>query len=261
MQVFVVVTGIFYLLVISAEAFAAERHGIAGFIGQASPLGYLTSRYWSPSVLWIIDLAVVLTGLSFVVAATNAAIRILFTMGREQALPRPLARLSRRRTPVVAIGCLAAITLMIGLPLTYVYGGGPTFAHLAGIGSLPVVLIYLAVNIAVIRAFRTEFRDEFRLWRHLLIPAAACVVFLFPLWGIIFPGPYTLVNLLPFIAFGWLLFGAVAAGVLRRRRPATFEALGRVAAPGDEQDLGSCQTPGRELRSSPDWQALGAASS
>jgi hypothetical protein len=37
----------------------------------------------------------------------------------------------------------------------------------------PVVLVYLAVNIAVIRAFRTEFRDQFRLWRHLLIPAAA----------------------------------------------------------------------------------------
>jgi hypothetical protein len=38
------------------------------------------------------------------------------------------------------------------------------------------VLVYLAVNIAVIRAFRTEFREQFRLWRHLLIPAAAVVV-------------------------------------------------------------------------------------
>jgi amino acid transporter len=235
----VVVTGLFYLLVIGAEAFAAGRHGIASFIGQASPLGYLTSRYWSPSVLWTIELAVVLTGLSFVVGAINAAIRILFT----------LARLSRRRTPVVAIGVLAVITLVIGLPLTAVYGGGPTFGYLAGIGSLPVVLIYFAVNIAVIRAFRTEFRDEFRLGRHLLIPAAACVVFLVPLWGILFPGAYTLVNLLPFIAFGWLLLGAVAAAVLRRRRPATFEALGRAVPPGErERGAGSalqeCQFPG-----------------
>ena len=120
--------------------------------------------------MWIVELAIVLAGLSFVVAAVNAAIRILFTMGRERAFPGPLARLSRRRTPVVAIGCLAALTLVIGPPLTYVYGGGPTFGYLAGIGSLPVVLIYLTVNIAVIRAFRTEFRDEFRLWRHLLHP-------------------------------------------------------------------------------------------
>jgi len=233
----VVVTGTFYLLVVCAEAFAAGRHGIAGLIGQASPLGYLTSRFWSPSVLWSIDLVIVLAGLSFVVASVNAAIRIMFTMGRERTLPGSLGRLSHRRTPVTAIGCLAAITLLIGLPLTYVYGGVPTFGYLAGIGGLPVVLIYLAVNIAVIRAFRTEFRDEFRLGRHLLIPAAATAVFLFPLWGILFPGAYTLANLLPFISLGWLLIGAIAAGLLRARRPATFQALGRAVAPNLDKQL------------------------
>jgi amino acid transporter len=72
----VVVTGIFYLFVVCAEAFALGRHGIAGFIGQASPLGYLASRFWSPSVLWSIDLVIVLAGLSFDVASVNAAIGI-----------------------------------------------------------------------------------------------------------------------------------------------------------------------------------------
>jgi amino acid transporter len=231
------VTGIFYLLVACAEAFAAGRHGIAGLIGQASPLGYLTSRFWSPSVLWSIDLVIVLAGLSFVVASVNAAIRVMYTMGRERALPGSLGRLSHRRTPMAAIGCLAVITLLIGLPLTYVYGGVATFGYLAGIGGLPVVLIYLTVNIAVIRAFRTEFRDEFRLGRHLLIPAAATAVFLFPLWGILFPGAYTLANLLPFISLGWLLIGAIAAGILRARRPVTFQALGRAVAPNPDRQL------------------------
>jgi amino acid transporter len=115
-----------------------------------------------------------------------------------------LAQLSRRQTPVVAIGCLAVLTLARGLPLTYAYGGTRTFGYLAAAGGLAVVLVYLAVNVAVIRAFRTEFRDQFRLMRHLLIPAAAVVVFLFPLWGTIRPPAYTLVNLLPFIALGWL---------------------------------------------------------
>jgi amino acid transporter len=180
---------------------------------------------------------IVLAGLSFVVASVNAAIRVMYTMGRERALPGSLGRLSRRRTPVAAIGCLAAITLLIGLPLTYVYGGVPTFGYLAGIGGLPVVLIYFTVNIAVIRAFRTEFRDEFRLGPHLLIPAAASVVFLFPLWGILFPGAYTLANLLPFISLGWLLIGAIAASILRARRPVTFQALGRAVAPNLDKQL------------------------
>jgi hypothetical protein len=67
--------------------FAVGRAGIAGFLGQDSQLGYLASRYWSPSVLWTVDLVVVLAG--------------------------------------------------------------------------------------VICAFRTEFRDQFSIWRHLLVPAAA----------------------------------------------------------------------------------------
>jgi hypothetical protein len=90
----------------------------------------------------------------------------------------------------------------LALQALYVYGGTATFGYLAGIGGLPVVLVYPAVNIAVIRVFRTEFCTDFRLSRQLLIPAAASVVFLFPLWGILFPGSYTLTNLLPFIAFG-----------------------------------------------------------
>ena len=81
------------------------------------------------------------------------------------------------------------------------------------------MLVYFSVNIAVIRAFRTEFRDQFRLGRHLLIPATASVIFLFPLWGIVRPSASTLVNLLTFAAPGWLCLGSFAAGVLRIRRP------------------------------------------
>ena len=224
----VVVTGLFYLLVVLAETLGAGRHGIAGLTGQASPLGYLTSRYWSPSVLWVIYLVVVLTGLGFVIAVFNAAIRILFAMGREQVLPGSLARLSRRHTPVVAIGCAAVLTLALGLPLTYLTSGTRAFAYLAGAGALSIVLIYLAVNVATIRAFRTEFRAQFRLWRHLLLPAAAIVLFLFPLWGILHPRAYTLVNLLPFAALGWLCLGVIAAVVLHAKRPARLEAVGRV---------------------------------
>jgi len=226
----VVVSGVFYLLVACAEMFVAGRHGVGGFIAQPSPLGYLTSRYWSPSVLWTIQLVIFFAGLSFVIAAVNAAARVGFAMGRERILPGSLARLSRRQTPAVAIGCFAVLTLALGLPLTYAYGGARAFGYLASAGGLAVVLVYLAV----IRAFRTEFRDQFRLVRHLLIPAAAVVVFLFPLWGTIRPPAYTLVNLLPFIALGWLGLGAIAAVVLRTRRPASFETLGRAFMPAEE---------------------------
>ena len=210
------------------------RHNISSLTRQLSPLGYLTSRYWSPAALWAIDLFIVLTGLGFVTAAVNALIRVLFAMGRERVLPPSLARLSSRRTPVVAIGCVAVLALVLGLPLTYAYGGARTFGYLAGAAGLSVVLVYLAVNVSSIRAFRTKFRDEFRLWRHLLVPATATACFLFPLWGILHPRGRTLMDLLPFAALGWLGLGIIAAAVLRTQRQASFEMLGRVFIPAED---------------------------
>jgi amino acid transporter len=230
----VIVTGVFYLLVVCAETFGAGRHDILSLTQQHNPLEYLTSRYWSPSALFVIDLVVVLTGLGFVTAAVNAIIRILFAMGRERVLPQSLSRLSRRHTPVVAIGCVAALALMLGLPLTYTFGGARAFGYLAGGAGLSVVLIYLAVNVSAIRAFRTGFRDDFRFCRHLLIPATAVVFLLFPLWGILHPRGRTLMDLLPFAALGWLCLGVIVASTLRaRRRPASFETLDRVSLPAD----------------------------
>ena len=224
----VMLVGIFYLLMVMAEVYGVGRHGIVGFIGQKSPVRYLAGRYWSPTVLWAIDLVVVVTGLSFVIAALNVVVRVLFAMGRERALPGVLARVSNRHTPVVGIVCVAAITLGLGLPLTYLYGGGRAFRYLGGAAGLSVVLLYIAVNIATIRAFRTEFRDQFRPGRHLLIPATASVLLLIPLWGILRPRTDSLVNLLPYVALVWLFLGAVVYGVRGIRRPTGFETLGRV---------------------------------
>jgi amino acid transporter len=231
----VMVTGIFYLLVVLAEMFGVGRQGIPDFVRQGNPLGYLAGRYWSPSAVWAIELVVVLAGLGFVIATFNVAIRVLFAMGRERVLPGTLARLSRHRTPIISIAYVATFALVLGLPLTCGYGGARTFGFIAGAGGLAVVLVYLGVNIAVIRAFRTEFREEFSLWRHLLVPAAAAVLFLFPLWGILHPRAHHLVDLLHFTALGWLCLGSIVAVILRARRSSGFETLGRVFMPADGQ--------------------------
>ena len=46
-------------------------------------------------------------------------------------------------------------------------------------------------------------------------------------------GAYTLMNLLPFAALGWLCLGGIAAAVLRARQPASFKTLGRGFMPSE----------------------------
>ena len=92
---------------------------MAAFIKQSSPLGHLTSRYWSPSALWTIDRVVVLTGLGFATAAVNAAIRNVAVIRACQALAAPAHPGSGRAVvPVPAVGILRppAYTLMGVLP-------------------------------------------------------------------------------------------------------------------------------------------------
>ena len=157
-------------------------------------------------------------------------------MARERVLPGALARLGRRQTPVTAIGFLAILTLSIGLPLTYAYGGGHTFGYLAGAAGLSVVLIYLAVNVATIRAFRRDFRRDFRFVRHFAVPATAALLLLFPLWGVLHPPTHKLPDFLPFIAFGWLCLGAVVLGLRKARSSRSLR------CPGSSVRSGRCRS-------------------
>jgi hypothetical protein len=59
-------------------------------------------------------------------------------------------------------------------------------------------------------------------------------LFLFPLRGILRPPAYALTAVLPFMAPGWLGIGAIAAGLLRARRHATFDSLRRVFMPHED---------------------------
>ena len=249
----VIVVGLFFLLVVLAEVYGVGRRGIPGLLQQSSPIRYLASRYWSPAVHWVIDLVVVLTGLGFVIAGFNVVIRVLFAMGRERVLPDALARLSRRQTPVVAILSVTVLTLFLGLPLMYLYGGVHTFGYLAGAAGISVVLIYLALNIATVRAFRREFRDDFRPARHLVVPAVAVLLLLFPLWGILHPRTHLLIALLPFAAFAWLGLGVLTVGAMKARSSTGLGALGRVfgpagddRAPGEDPAAGALAPVGEE---------------
>ena len=103
---------------VCAEAFALGQHGIAGLVGQASPLGYLTSRFWSPSVMWSIDLVIVLAGLSIgnylggVLADRRPGRATLSYQFLASAIAAGLD--GRERTLCLTLGALAELEMAFG---------------------------------------------------------------------------------------------------------------------------------------------------
>jgi amino acid transporter len=240
----VILVGVFYLFTSYAELHGVAPGQIVGFTENPSQLGFLTEAFWSPSVLWLIDLVVALSTLGFVIAAFNAAVRLAFAMGRERMLPSGLAKLSRYGTPTYAVIAITVIALVIGLPVAISQGGFLAFAYIGALSGISLIILFISVSFTMIVAFLTRYRDEFNPITHLLFPVGAILIFGIPLVGTFYPRPEPPFSWLPFLAIGWLLIGVVVALWLAKNRSEMLGRIGRVFVDeGPEQPYPSAVPP------------------
>ncbi len=224
----VTIVGAFYVLVLFAQMQGIGQEGIGKFIEDGAQLNTLTGQYWSDDFIWVIDLVVALGTLGFTIATFNSGARMLFAMGREEMLPARLGMVAPDRgTPVNAIIATAVFSLVVGLPMTIIYGGFDTFAYLGAIAGLLLTLLYVIVNLGVIVAFRRSYRDEANPIRHVVVPLIAAGLFCIPLVGSFYPAPASPYNVLPFVALGWILVGAAVVTVIGRRAPEKLARIGK----------------------------------
>jgi amino acid transporter len=224
----VAIVGAFYLFVSYAEVNGVAPGEMGDFAANPSQLTFLSDRFWSTGWAWLFDLVVALSTLAFVVAAFNAAVRLLFAMGRESVLPRRLSSLSRYRTPHVAVVVVAVVALVIGLPVSITQGGFLAFAYIGAVSGLSLILLFITVSVGVIVAFRTRFRSEFNPITHLVLPVLAIVTFGIPLVGTFYPRPASPFDVLPYIVLAWLIVGIGVTIWLTRNRTDVLSRIGRV---------------------------------
>ncbi|MHB1630273.1 MAG: APC family permease [Bacilli bacterium] len=164
------------------------------------------------------------------IGATNGQARMIFSAAREGLLPAFLARVGKGQTPWAAI----VFYLCIGLTITLIWGTAVTPLAAAGImatlGTIPVVLVYLTLNVALPIYYLREERTLFRPWRHLIVPFLGTVALILPLWGMIQPGQPAPYNLFPYIVLVYLVLSAVYARVLSARSPDLGKRVGSIIA-------------------------------
>ena len=229
----VILVGVFYVYVMYGLTAGYHLNSAAGqtaFVADGTPFVTLAQKY-APWMTQIVDLCAIAGLFSAFLALQNTTIRVLFSMGREGALPSQLGRVHPRfHSPHVAIYVLTIFTILVGLAIGTWLGPGPSglYGFTGSIGTIGVVLVYMLCNISLVVFFWK--RADRNIILHVIAPIIGTLGFLYPLWVVIAPGqPYPF-NFLPYIIGVYILLGLAAYLYLRRTSPQKLAAFGSVLA-------------------------------
>ncbi|HEU5380194.1 MAG TPA: APC family permease [Ktedonobacteraceae bacterium] len=205
----VLITGVFYLLMIYASDIGFGLNHSAQWASDPAPLDTLATRYVGSWLAVLVDIAVLFDSLVVMSAFMATTSRGLFALARHQLLPSPLASISARfRTPlggIVLVGITALlVTAIVEITQMNVAADiAPTnvltvFGIMSTIGSLLIELIYIGLCLVAIRLLAAEPGKWWR-WIFLLV---AIVTPILGIYGSVVPFPSWPQNLGVFISLG-----------------------------------------------------------
>lgn len=225
--------GVFYIIImyaLTAGYGLIHAANYAKFLNDPNPIVTLAHTY-TPWLEQIIDLAAITGLFSCFLAIHNTTIRIIFSMGRDRVLPGVFGRVHARWfSPYTAIFAQTIFTLVVGFAVGIWLGPGATGAYgfTGSIGTVAIVIVYMLCDIALIRYF---FSLPERNWfLHIVVPILGVAALAYPLWSVAQPGQQYPYNLVPYIAIGWIVLGAIVYFYFRARSPEKLTKLGAFLA-------------------------------
>lgn len=210
----------------------------------AAEIPFITVAQGTLGILaFLAYLAGLTSTLGALIAGTNSQARLVFSAGREGLLPSFIGKVDPvRRTPINAILTFVAISLVIigGWGLGHLLGGNSGsmdpvvfFAEASTMGTILVMLVYLASNIALPVYFRKFRPQEFSVLRHAILPALGALSLLVPLYYLVKPGQDAPYSWFPYAAAVILVLSFAYAKMLTRRDPNLGERVGAIVADAD----------------------------
>ena len=175
----------------------------------------------------IILIALVNSGLGVCIACTTSATRTIYGIARTGALPSVFATVQpKHRTPVVAVFVQSAIALVVCLAIGLPLGPYNLFNMLGTTGTFVYIPIFVLMNIAAFRFFRSRHPEEFNVWAYVVAPIVSTVALALIAYNSLVPLPAFPVLLAPFIAITYVILGAIVL-VGRNLRPGKREWMSR----------------------------------
>ncbi len=213
-----IVVGVLFYIIVSWGIMSGWGLSNSGTLASSvnNPIVVVAKQLWGGAAILLI-IVYINSVLGAVFAGDNATTRVYFGMARNRALPRVLAEVGKRhRTPNNAITFQAAITIVIGLGASLIFGPESQLFLIATVITLSLILVYIAGNVGVIKYYLTVHRDEFNWFLHLAMPILSSIALLIVFYYSVVPLPAYPVVLAPFIVGVWLLIGVgIIFGVRR----------------------------------------------
>ncbi len=215
-------TGIFYVFTSYSSAVGWGTGNMAAFASSPNPYYDLGHALWGAG-WWLVVLALVNSAIGTGMACTNAASRVMYTMGQAGTLPARFGRIHPvHRTPAFAIGFIQLFGFVAVLIVGLLFQPADIFAFLGTIATLGVIILYSMANVALTSYIRREHPDDFRVWRHVVIPWIGTLALLPVLFITVYPAPAWPYNLTPFLFVVALICGFGYMQWRESRHPGTL---------------------------------------
>lgn len=213
------IVGIFYIFMAYASAIGWGTGNIAAFAANSNPYYTLAQKLWGVG-WWLIFFAIINSTLAVGIACTNAATRVMYTMGLAGTLPAALGKIHpRHKTPYIAVHFEQIFQIVSFMLVGIIFGASQIFGFLGTIATLAVIVLYILANFALTTFVLRERRADFSIWRHAVVPIIGTLLLLPVMFVTVWPIPAYPFNLTPYIFIALMLIGLVAMLVLLARRP------------------------------------------
>jgi len=235
--------GVFYVLLMYALTAGYKLNDpthMAAFLKDANPFVTLAQNV-TPWLVQPIEIAAIAGIFSCFLAIHNTTVRVMFSMGRDEVLPKSLGRLHARWfSPIRAIIAQTIFTVVVGLGIGIWLGPGATGAYgfTGTIGTVAIVIVYIMANISLIKFFWRS--QERRILTHVVLPVLGILALAYPLYVVgNFSQSYPY-NLVPIVVIVWIAIGVGLFLYYRVKSPQKIAALGSFVT---EDDLPAGEQP------------------
>jgi len=196
----------------------------------------VAEQFGSHTLGKLIEVGALLSAFIVCVACATASSRTLFAMGREGTIPGWFSRThAKYKTPynasisvaLVATAAAALIGFGFGKPDVFGSDAFSVYYFYATIGTLGVILVYIALCFGGIALFMRTPDQKFNPLIHGLIPLVGAVIFGAAWYGSVYPVPPSILKSTPYITLIWL---AIGVGVLLWLRANRRDAVSRIGS-------------------------------